>query len=152
MANGPMIEIKAPALPESVPDGRIATWYKKAGQAVARDELIVDIETDKVLLEVVAPADGVLQKIVKGEGDVIVSNELLAVIEAGATAASTPVKAAASVAAPTVDKSNLEVFMSPAARKLIEENKLDPNSVPSTGKDGRITKEDVVNFKKAGFL
>ncbi len=146
MANGPMIEIKAPALPESVPDGRIATWYKKAGQAVARDELIVDIETDKVLLEVVAPADGVLQKIVKGEGDVIVSNELLAVIEAGATAASTPVKAAASVAAPTVDKSNLEVFMSPAARKLIEENKLDPNSVPSTGKDGRITKEDVVNF------
>ena len=146
MANGPMIEIKAPALPESVPDGRIATWYKKAGQAVARDELIVDIETDKVLLEVVAPAYGVLQKIVKGEGDVIVSNELLAVIEAGATAASTPVKAAASVAAPTVDKSNLEVFMSPAARKLIEENKLDPNSVPSTGKDGRITKEDVVNF------
>jgi 2-oxoglutarate dehydrogenase E2 component (dihydrolipoamide succinyltransferase) len=139
------IEIKAPALPESVPDGRIATWYKKAGQAVARDELIVDIETDKVLLEVVSPVDGVLQTIVKGEGDVIVSNELLAVIEAGATAA--PVaKAAAPAAAQTVDKSNLEVMMSPAARKLIEENRLDPNSVPSTGKDGRITKEDVVNF------
>ena len=144
MAN---IEIKAPQLPESVPDGRIATWYKKAGQAVARDELIVDIETDKVLLEVVAPADGVLQKIVKAEGDTIVSNELLAVIEAGATAAASAAPAAKAAApASTVDNSNLEVLMSPAARKLIEENKLDPNSVPSTGKDGRITKEDVVNF------
>ncbi|HTQ98935.1 MAG TPA: 2-oxoglutarate dehydrogenase complex dihydrolipoyllysine-residue succinyltransferase, partial [Candidatus Acidoferrum sp.] len=146
MAN---VEIKAPQLPESVPDGRIATWYKKAGQAVARDELIVDIETDKVLLEVVAPTDGVLQKIVKNEGDTIVSNELLAVIEAGASpAASAAVAASApkAAAAPAVDKSNLEVLMSPAARKLIEEKNLDPNSVPSTGKDGRITKEDVVNF------
>jgi len=145
MAN---IEIKAPQLPESVPDGRIATWYKKAGQAVARDELLVDIETDKVLLEVVAPADGVLQTIVKAEGDTINSNELLAVIEAGATAASAAPATAAKAVAPavTVDNSNLEVLMSPAARKLIEENKLDPNSVPSTGKDGRITKEDVVNF------
>lgn len=140
------IEIKAPVLPESVPDGRIATWYKKEGQAVARDELIVDIETDKVLLEVVAPSDGVLQKIVKAAGETIVSNELLAVIEAGAAAAPAPAKAAAPAPAQTVDKSNLEVMMSPAARKLIEENKLDPNSVPSTGKDGRITKEDVVNF------
>jgi len=145
MAN---IEIKAPQLPESVPDGRIATWYKKAGQAVSRDELIVDIETDKVLLEVVAPADGVLQTIVKGEGDVITSNELLAVIDAGATAAAsaTPAATASKSAAPAMDNSGLEVLMSPAARKLIEENKLDPNSVPSTGKDGRITKEDVVNF------
>lgn len=145
MAN---IEIKAPQLPESVPDGRIATWYKKAGQAVARDELLVDIETDKVLLEVVAPADGVLQTIVKAEGDTINSNELLAVIEAGATAASAAPASVAKAVAPavTVDNSNLEVLMSPAARKLIEENKLDPNSVPSTGKDGRITKEDVVNF------
>src|SRR6266496_1101965 len=119
------IEIKAPALPESVPDGRIATWYKKAGQAVSRDELIVDIETDKVLLEVVAPVDGVLQRIVKNEGDTIVSNELLAVIEAGAAVASAAVAATAPKAAVSsaaiVDKSNLEVLMSPAARKLIEE-------------------------------
>jgi len=147
MAN---IEIKAPQLPESVPDGRIATWYKKAGQAVSRDELIVDIETDKVLLEVVAPADGVLQTIVKGEGDVITSNELLAVIDAGATAAAsaTPAATASKSAAPAMDNSGLEVLMSPAARKLIEENKLDPNSVPSTGKDGRITKEDVAPAAK----
>jgi len=136
-----------------VPDGKIATWYKKAGQAVARDELIVDIETDKVLLEVVAPVDGVLAKIIKNEGDVIVSNELLAVIEAGASAAAAAPAAqggAAKTAAAPVDNSNLEVLMSPAARKLIEENKLDPNSVPSTGKDGRITKEDVVNFIGGG--
>jgi 2-oxoglutarate dehydrogenase complex dihydrolipoamide succinyltransferase (E2 component) len=146
------IEIKAPTLPESVPDGTIATWYKKEGQQVSRDELIVDIETDKVLLEVVAPADGVLTSILKQQGETITSNELLALIEAGATAsAAAPAPAKAEAAAPAAadkdaDNSNLEVLMSPAARKLIEENKLDPNSVPSTGKDGRITKEDVINF------
>src|SRR5690606_13473833 len=75
------IEIKAPTLPESVPDGTIATWYKKEGQQVSRDELLVDIETDKVLLEVVAPADGVLTRVNKAEGEVIVSNEVLAVLE-----------------------------------------------------------------------
>ncbi|MEY4641528.1 MAG: hypothetical protein RLZZ227_1522 [Pseudomonadota bacterium] len=147
------IEIKAPSLPESVPDGTIATWYKKVGQQVSRDELIVDIETDKVLLEVVAPADGVLKSISKAEGAKIVSNELLAVIEEGATAAAVPAapaKAPAAAAAPEDDYSKLEVLMSPAARKLIEENRLDPNTVPSTGKDGRITKEDVVNFIGSG--
>lgn len=142
------IDIKAPSLPESVPDGTIATWYKKEGQRVTRDELLVDIETDKVLLEVVAPADGVLKSIKKAEGEKILSNELLAVIDEGAGAeASAP--AAAVVATPPrkeEDKSNVEVLMSPAARKLIEENKLDPNSIPNTGKDGRITKEDVINF------
>ncbi len=138
-------EIKAPSLPESVPDGTIATWYKKVGQQVTRDELLVDIETDKVLLEVVAPADGVLKSITKAAGEKIVSNELLAVIEEGATATAAPAKAAAAPA-PEEDNSKVEVLMSPAARKLIEENRLDPNTVPSTGKDGRITKEDVVNF------
>jgi len=153
------IEIKAPTLPESVPDGTIATWYKKPGESAARDELLVDIETDKVVLEVVAPADGVLQDIRKGEGDTIVSNEVLAVFNEGeidkSSAESEP--AQASEAAPAasepeeedVDKSSEEVLMSPAARKLVEENGLDANSIPSTGKDGRITKEDVVNFMKA---
>ena len=75
------IEIKAPTLPESVPDGHIATWYKKPGESVSRDELIVDIETDKVVLEVVAPADGVLKDIKKAEGDTIVSNEVLAFLK-----------------------------------------------------------------------
>lgn len=143
------IEIKAPTLPESVPDGTIATWYKQEGEAVARDELLVDIETDKVLLEVVAPDNGVLKKINKAEGDTIVSNELLAIFEAG-EAASTDVKPE-KAASPSAlesqvveDNSNVEVLMSPAAKKLVEENSLSPNSIKSTGKDGRITKEDVL--------
>lgn len=145
------IEIKAPTLPESVPDGTIATWYKKEGQQVARDELLVDIETDKVLLEVVSPVDGVLRKIHKAEGSTINSNELLAVLEEGAAAETAKPAAAAAAPAPAAkaveaDNSGVEVLMSPAAKKLIEENNLNPNNVPSTGKDGRITKEDVVNF------
>jgi len=153
------IEIKAPTLPESVPDGTIATWYKKPGESAARDELLVDIETDKVVLEVVAPADGVLQDIRKGEGDTIVSNEVLAVFNEGeidkSSAESEPAQVSEAAPAPAepeeedVDKSSEEVLMSPAARKLVEENGLDANSIPSTGKDGRITKEDVVNFMKA---
>jgi 2-oxoglutarate dehydrogenase E2 component (dihydrolipoamide succinyltransferase) len=141
------IEIKAPTLPESVPDGTIATWYKKPGQSVARDELLVDIETDKVLLEVVSPVDGVLREVLQAEGSVITSNQLLAVVEEGAAAAPEAAKPAAPAAkAEVADNSKVEVLMSPAAKKLIEENNLDPNTVPSTGKDGRITKEDVVNF------
>ena len=149
------IEIKAPTLPESVPDGTVATWYKKEGHAIKRDELLVDIETDKVLLEVVSPADGVLTSIRKGEGVTIVSNEVLAVIEEGAVAEAPEPAAESAAPAPVAakaeeDKSGVEVLMSPAARKLIEENNLDPNLVPSTGKDGRITKEDVVNFMSTG--
>src|SRR5690554_6817869 len=151
------IEIKAPTLPESVPDGTIATWYKKEGQQVARDELLVDIETDKVLLEVVAPFDGVLAKIHKAEGELVVSSELLAELEKGAApaaakeeAAAAPANAASKPASAQAqadeDQSDLEVLMSPAARKLVEENSLDANAVPSTGKDGRLTKEDVVNY------
>ncbi len=140
------IEIKAPTLPESVPDGTIATWYKKEGQHVKRDELLVDIETDKVLLEVVAPADGILKLINKTEGAKIVSNELLAIIEAGAKAPAPPAPITLTVAKKDEDKSDVDVLMSPAARKLIEENNIDPNMITNTGKDGRITKEDVVNF------
>ncbi len=142
------IEIKAPTLPESVPDGTIATWYKQEGEAVTRDELLVDIETDKVLLEVVAPDDGVLKSINKAEGDTIVSNELLAIFEAGPASPAEKTEATVSPAkaeTKTVeDNSNVEVLMSPAAKKLIEENSLSPNSISSTGKDGRITKEDVL--------
>jgi len=152
------IEIKAPTLPESVPDGTIATWYKKPGESVSRDELIVDIETDKVVLEVVAPADGVLKDIKKAEGDTIVSNEVLAIFEEGAVAAApaaepaaeeVPEKATPAPAESDEDQSNLAVLLSPAARKLVEENNLDANLIQSTGKDGRITKEDVVNYMKA---
>jgi len=150
------IEIKAPTLPESVPDGTIATWYKKPGESVSRDELLVDIETDKVVLEVVAPADGVLKDVKKGEGDTIVSNEVLAIFAEGetGTAPSKPAAEAASTPPPVPaeeeeDNSDMAVLMSPAARKLVDENDLDANQIQSTGKDGRVTKEDVVNYMKA---
>ena len=81
------IEIKAPTFPESVQDGTIATWHKQPGEAVSRDDLIVDIETDKVVLEVVAPADGVIAEIIKGEGETILSNEVIAQFTAGAAGA-----------------------------------------------------------------
>ncbi|MFT6552805.1 MAG: 2-oxoglutarate dehydrogenase E2 component (dihydrolipoamide succinyltransferase), partial [Zhongshania marina] len=91
-------EIKAPTFPESVADGSIATWHKKVGEAVSRDEPLVDIETDKVVLEVVAPADGVLKEIIKGEGDTVLSDELIATFEEGA-AASAPAESAQPAAA-----------------------------------------------------
>ena len=86
------IEIKAPVFPESVADGTVATWHKKVGEPVTRDEVLADIETDKVVLEVVAPADGVLTSIAKAEGDTVLSQEVLAIFDtsAGSAAASTP--------------------------------------------------------------
>ncbi|WP_330220001.1 biotin/lipoyl-containing protein, partial [Pseudomonas sp. BMS12] len=95
------IEIKAPTFPESVADGTVATWHKKPGDAVQRDELIVDIETDKVVMEVLAEADGVLAEIVKNEGDTVLSGELLGRLgDAGAAVAAAPAAAPASAAAP----------------------------------------------------
>ncbi|EWC42516.1 2-oxoglutarate dehydrogenase complex dihydrolipoyllysine-residue succinyltransferase [Pseudomonas stutzeri] len=141
------IEIKAPTFPESVADGTVATWHKQPGDAVKRDELIVDIETDKVVMEVLAEADGVLTEIVKNEGDTVLSGELLGKLEAGAAAAA-PAQAAAApaqAAAPAASAAGAEEpILAPAARKLAEENGIDPNSVAGTGKDGRVTKEDVV--------
>jgi 2-oxoglutarate dehydrogenase E2 component (dihydrolipoamide succinyltransferase) len=144
------IEIKAPTFPESVADGTVATWHKKPGDAVKRDELIVDIETDKVVLEVLATADGVLGAIVKNEGDTVLSDELLGSIEAGGAAAPAAAPAAASAdatvtaAAAAPASADEDAMGGPAARKLAEENGLSLNSIKGTGKDGRITKEDVV--------
>ena len=140
------IEIKAPTFPESVADGTVATWHKKPGEAVKRDELIVDIETDKVVMEVLAEADGVVGEILKNEGDTVLSGELLGTLVDGG-AASAPVAAApvaavaAQVAAPA---SAEEALLSPAARKIAEENGLNPAAIAGTGKGGRVTKEDVV--------
>lgn len=140
------IEIKAPTFPESVADGTVATWHKKPGEAVKRDELIVDIETDKVVLEVLAEADGVLAEIVKNEGDTVLSNEVLGKLTAGAVAAAAPAAPAAATpaaaAAPAAAAD--DAILSPAARKLAEENGIDPNSIAGTGKGGRVTKEDVL--------
>lgn len=144
------IEIKAPTFPESVADGTVATWHKQPGDAVKRDELLVDIETDKVVLEVLAEADGVLAEIIKGEGETVLSAELLGTLNAGATAApkaeaaAAPAPAAAPAAAAQADSAE-EPLLNPAARKLAEENGLDPAQIKGTGKGGRVTKEDVLN-------
>jgi 2-oxoglutarate dehydrogenase E2 component (dihydrolipoamide succinyltransferase) len=149
------IEIKAPSFPESVADGTVATWHKKPGDAVKRDELIVDIETDKVVLEVLAEADGVLGAIVAEEGATVLSNQLLGSIEEGgaaaapaaaapASAAAAPAQAAAPAAAPAAAAGDEDAIGAPAARKLAEENGINLSSVKGTGKDGRVTKEDVV--------
>ncbi len=144
------IEIKAPTFPESVADGTVATWHKKPGEAVKRDELIVDIETDKVVIEVLAEADGVLAEIIKNEGDTVLSNELLGKLNEGGAAAPAAPAAAAPAAAPAAQAAapaaagGDDAILSPAARKLAEEAGIDPNSIAGTGKGGRVTKEDVV--------
>ena len=139
------IEIKAPTYPESVQEGTLATWYKHAGDSVSRDELIVDIETDKVVLEVVAPASGILAEVFKAEGDIVLSNEILARIEEGA-AAETPSLASSKVEPDTEVGGTL---VNPAAKKLADERNIDLAQIAGTGKGGRITKEDVVNFTPA---
>ena len=140
------IEIKAPTFPESVADGTVATWHKKPGDAVKRDELIVDIETDKVVIEVLAEADGVLAQIIKNEGDTVLSNELLGTLGEGGAAAPAPAAQAAAAPAQAAAPAAAgdDQILSPAARKIAEENGIDPNSIAGTGKGGRVTKEDVV--------
>lgn len=139
-------EIKAPTFPESVQDGTVVTWHKQVGEAVSRDELLVEVETDKVVLEVVSPADGTVAEILKEEGDVVESNEILGKISEGAVAAAP----AASDSAETADSSDSEsgdAVASPAARKLAQEKGIDLSAVKGTGKGGHISKEDVANYK-----
>ncbi|MFT3931437.1 MAG: 2-oxoglutarate dehydrogenase complex dihydrolipoyllysine-residue succinyltransferase [Spongiibacteraceae bacterium] len=137
------IEIKAPTFPESVADGTIATWHKKQGEAVARDELIVSIETDKVVLEVVAPTDGTIAEVLKGEGEIVLSGELIGRLSEGKAAAAPAAASAPSTPAPT---SAADTKVAPAARQLIEEKNLDVAKISGTGKGGLVTKEDVVKY------
>lgn len=153
-------EIKAPVFPESVAEGTVATWHKKPGEACARDELIVDIETDKVVLEVVAPADGVIEKILKDEGDTVESGEVVGHFKEGASGSAPAESSDSASKEASADQSSEqssdagsnkgEAILSPAARKLAEENNVDPESVKGTGKDGRVTKEDVQNHIDQG--
>lgn len=135
------IEIKAPAFPESVADGEVATWHKQEGDSVQRDELLVEIETDKVVMEVVAPESGVLTKIAAPEGETILSEALLAILEPGAVAAS---PAAASETTAVSAAPDPDGTAGPAVRLMLEEHKLDAAQIKGTGKGGRITKEDVL--------
>ncbi|MBX2857672.1 MAG: 2-oxoglutarate dehydrogenase complex dihydrolipoyllysine-residue succinyltransferase [Cellvibrionaceae bacterium] len=141
-------EIKVPAFPESVQEGTIAAWHKQPGESFSRDEIIVDIETDKVVQEVPAPADGVLSEIRKGEGDTVISNEVIAVYANGAAGEAAPAPASPAEAAPA-QRAEGEIIAAPAAKKMAQENGIDLSLVTGTGKAGRITKEDVVNFKAA---
>ena len=138
------IEIKVPVLPESVADATIATWHVQEGQAVSRDENLVDVETDKVVLEVVAPEDGVVTKIISPEGETVLGEQLIAEIAVGASAAAAPAPAAAEEASTGGDE-----VLSPSVRRLIAEKGLDASKITGTGKNGRVTKEDVDSFVKA---
>jgi len=149
------IEIKAPTFPESVADGTIATWHKKPGEAVKRDELIVDIETDKVVLEVVAPADGSIAEILKGEGDTVQSNEVIAKFvegaATGAPVAGTPAATPTAAPAATAEKAPAagEKLVNPAARKMADEKNVNTAAIDGSGKGGRVLKEDVANHVKS---
>ena len=118
------IEIKAPTLPESVPDGTIANWYKDVGDTVARDELLVDIETDKVVIEVVSPTDGTLKEILMEAGTTIVSNQAIGSVLASDGKQAPVAEKAEPVAEAEPASNEAETMISPAAKKLIEENKL----------------------------
>src|ERR1700682_5734573 len=156
------IEVRVPQLPESVADATIVSWHKKPGDAVARDENLVDLETDKVVLEVPAPAAGVLKEIKLSDGTTVTSGQVLAVIEVGATAVSGPsapaimaassgtVAAAATATKPDAAKTDAAAAkLSPAAKRVVEENKVDPKAVTGSGRDGRVSKSDVVNYLSA---
>jgi len=151
------IEVKVPVLPESVSDALIATWHKKAGDAVKRDENLLDLETDKVVLEVPSPVDGVLKEIKFEEGATVTSSQVIAVIEEGAAAAApAPAAAPAAAGAPKAEKTEAAAApqsvdeLSPAGRRVAVEENIDPSKVAGTGRDGRVTKEDLVNAGKGG--
>ena len=139
------IEVKVPTLPESVADATIATWHKKIGDQLVRDEILLELETDKVVLEVPAPADGVLAEIFFKEGDTVTSSQLLARIEEGSSAAPAgkeePVQKEVDNGKTPADKA-----AGPAVRRLLSENDLKSSEVVGSGKDGRLTKDDVVSF------
>lgn len=150
-----IVEVKVPQLSESVAEATLLQWKKKVGEPVAADEILIEIETDKVVLEVPAPAAGVLAEVVVGDGGTVVSEQVIAKIDTdGKVAAATPAAAPVAVtapaaapapvpAAPTVASS--EAVAMPAAAKLMADHGLAPGSVPGTGKDGRVTKGDVLN-------
>ena len=152
------VEVKVPSLPESVSDGTLVNWKKKPGEAVKRGENLVDLETDKVVLDIPAPADGVLGQILRQEGDIVTTGEVIATLEEGAvaeTAAPASAPAAAPVPAPvaptpvgTVTEVDLE-GLSPAVRRLAAEHGLDVSKISSSGRGGRVTKADVLAYLDA---
>ncbi len=149
-----IVEVKVPQLSESVAEATMLNWKKKAGEAVAVDEILIEIETDKVVLEVPAPAAGVLAEIIQGDGATVVADQLIAKIDtegkagaaapAPAPAAAVPVAAAAPAAAPAAAGGSKGDVAMPAAAKLLADNNLSVSAVAGSGKDGRVTKGDVL--------
>ena len=137
------IEIKSPTFPESVADGTVANWVKKEGESVEQDEVIAEIETDKVVLEVVAPVSGTITRIVKQEGEIVNSSELIAEFNEGTALVEEAIidtdLSDVEILEPKVDK------LGPAAKRIIAEENIDPSTIESTGKNGRVTKADLVN-------
>jgi len=141
------VEIKAPAFPESVADGVVSAWHKGPGDSVARDELLVEIETDKVVMEVVAPEPGVIEAIMVAEGETITSEAVLATLVAGAVSAPTPSAKTSGSTEDTPDAASgsaESIPMGPAVRALLDEHGLSPDGIAATGKGGRLLKEDVL--------
>lgn len=146
------IEIKVPPLPESVSDATLVAWHKTAGESVSRDENLVDLETDKVVLEVPAPASGTIAKIVIENGATVEAGDVLAILEEGevtTAAVSSEKKPAAEPKVVAAREASGPIKTSPAVRRLLDEHDLDATMVLGTGKDGRITKADVMSFLKS---
>ena len=151
------IEVRVPQLPESVADATLVSWHKKPGDAVARDENLVDLETDKVVLEVPAPVAGILTEIRLSDGTTVTSGQILAVIEEGAAAGVIAGPNGATAGAAAAAKPNAAAGsapaaaakLSPAAKRVVEEHKVDPTAVAGSGRDGRVSKSDVVNYLAA---
>ena len=143
------IEIKVPTLPESVADATLVAWHKKVGEAVSRDENLVDLETDKVVLEVPAPTSGTIIEIVAANGATVVAGDVLALLEEGDAPAATQESVKRVVEAPAAEASeSIVAKLSPSVRRLLEEHDLDATIVIGSGKDGRITKSDVMGYLK----
>jgi 2-oxoglutarate dehydrogenase E2 component (dihydrolipoamide succinyltransferase) len=142
------VEVRVPQLPESVSDATLVAWHKQPGDAVSRDENLADLETDKVVLEVPAPVAGVIKELKVDTGATVTGGELLAVIAEGEAAAAAPPAPKGAeepaAAAPGQEEAGAAAKLSPAARRLVEENRLDAGSIAGSGRDGRITKGDVV--------
>jgi len=141
------IEVKVPALPESVSDGILVTWHKQPGDAIQRDEALVDIETDKVVLEVPAPGDGVLEKILIASGDTVIADQVIGLISSGRPAGSAQARdAAAADRQIPAGQAGAGKALGPAVRKLVADHQIDPEQISGTGKNGRITKADVLAY------
>jgi 2-oxoglutarate dehydrogenase E2 component (dihydrolipoamide succinyltransferase) len=142
-----LVEVKVPQLSESVSEATLLAWHKKEGEPVKRDENLIDIETDKVVLELPAPADGVLAKIVKGDGGTVKAGEVIATIDTDGKGASVSTGTAPAQAAPAAKAAPASAAAMPAARKMAQEKGIDTAAIPGTGRGGRVTKTDLIEAK-----